>query len=80
MQPTADLAIKWGLLTRGAAAGSGTAPLEGALGAKTPFITRLEPNFCHYQNPRIYRPYYNRFKAALRGTSGFFHGSLTEQN
>ena len=75
MQPTAGLAIEWGLLTRGAEAGSGATAWEGALGAQTPFITHLEPNFFHRQNPRIYRPYYNRFKAALRGTSGFVLGS-----
>ena len=75
MEPTSGLAIEWGLLTHSAAAGSGAAALAGELGAQTPFIIHLEPNFFYRQNPRIYRPYYNRFKAALRGTSGFVHGS-----
>ena len=34
VQSTPGLAIEWGLLARGAAAGSGAAGLEGALGAQ----------------------------------------------
>jgi hypothetical protein len=34
--------------------GLGTTPLAWPIRAKPPFITYLEPNFCHRRNPRIY--------------------------
>ena len=49
MQPTANLTAEQRFLAHGAAAGSGATALEGAFEAKTPFITPLEPNFCHRQ-------------------------------
>ena len=75
VQATTGLAIEWRFPARGAAASSGAAALEEVLRTQTPFITHLEPNFFHLQNPLIYRSYYNRFKALLRGTSSFVHGS-----
>jgi len=47
VQATPSLAIKWGLLARGASAGSGAAALEGALGAKSPWNALFEVSFCH---------------------------------
>ena len=49
MQPTPGLAVERRFLAHGAAAGSSATALEGAFEAKTPFITPLEPNFCHRQ-------------------------------
>ncbi len=47
VQPTPGLAIEWRLLARGAAAGSGAAALEGALGTKAPSNTLLKVVVCH---------------------------------
>ena len=47
VQPTPGLAIEWGLLARGAAAGLCPAPLEGALGTKAPSNTLLKVVVCH---------------------------------
>ena len=47
VQPTAGLAIEWGLLARGAAAGSGAAALEGAHRTKAPRDTFFKVVVCH---------------------------------
>jgi len=47
VQPTAGLAPKWRFLARGAAAGSGAAALEGALGAKAPRDTLFKIAICY---------------------------------
>ena len=47
VQATPSLAIKWGLLARGASAGSGAAALEGARGTKAPRDTFFKVVVCH---------------------------------
>jgi hypothetical protein len=47
VQPTAGLACERGFLARGAAAGSGAAALERALGTKAPRDTLLKIVVCH---------------------------------
>lgn len=54
MQPTAGLAIEWGLLARSAAACSGAAALERARGAEAPRDTLFKVGVCHVKISTIY--------------------------
>jgi hypothetical protein len=54
VQPAPPYRQLCGPLTGCALTRLGTAPFTGPFGAKAPFITRLEPTFCHLKNHRIY--------------------------
>ena len=47
LQPTTGLTIEWRFLARGAAAGSGAAPLAGPIGAEAPRDTLFKVGVCH---------------------------------
>ena len=68
VQATAGLACEWGLLTRGAAACSGAAALEGALRAEAPRDTLFKVVVCHTEISASYEvPLYPTLGVVPRG-------------
>ena len=47
VQATPGLTVEWRFLARGAAAGSGAAPLAGPIGAEAPRDTLFKVGVCH---------------------------------
>ena len=68
------------LLARGAAAGSGAAALEGALGAQTPLGDPFQIAVCHAEIPALFGNYVTILEVVSRGLVGLFHGPWPKQN
>ena len=80
MQSTAPHRQLCAPLTGHALAGLGTTPLAGPIRAKTPFITYLEPNFCHRETLAFMRFYNTIFGVVLRDGRGLIHGPRQESH